>query len=48
VARVSCGAVYGVNPPHGPHHIFIEHTNGLPHRRPIGALNRLGSNPYGP
>jgi hypothetical protein len=28
--------------------IFIEHANGLHHRRPIKTLIRLGSNPYGP
>jgi hypothetical protein len=48
VARVSCGGVYGVNPPLAPPLIFIEHANGLPRRRPISTLIRLRSNPCGP
>jgi hypothetical protein len=48
VARVSHGGVYGITVPLVPPLIFIEHANGLPRRKPISTLTRLGSNPYGP
>jgi hypothetical protein len=37
-ARVSHGGVYAINPPLAPPLIFIEHANGLHHRRPISTL----------
>jgi hypothetical protein len=50
VARVSRGGVYGVFfiAPLARPLIFIEHANGLHHRRPISTLIWLGSTPYGP